>query len=930
MKKLVLIGLAVSLLFFGAYPFLRNTQFGSCVSYAFGSFREVAQDRSERFLGKVYQETARCRGGEEAVKWRSTPWVDWQRYWATGEQDSRFTGLISKLGFLSPNRRGVAGALLDMEYQRIELLQFNLFDNSGTFQEYVRGRNGTAGSAIKVWPQLRLPREHPAYVDVGGDGPQRCQGELIRFRNLTGICNDITNPLMGSTDQPFARNVPFEATFPDLANNELAANRHGDRLGLSKPDPQVISRKLFSRTQGPNNSCNEGHGLAGYAPQANCDYQKAPVLNVLAAFWIQFMTHDWFSHLEEGHNQSELMSMGCTAQHLYGAEKSLTSAEVKYLRCRPEDRIDKSYIAAEKPPVTFSHLGEPYLARAYKTTLNKVTAWWDASQIYGYNNLSLKRVKRDPRDPAKLLLEPVSTSTQKAMSYLPLLQFSDYTNPQWSGQESVAFPDNWNIGLSFFHNVFAREHNIFVDAFRQQAAATPEDDSGLRNPANSTAVIRYKDVAPDELFEVARLVVAAEIAKIHTIEWTPQLLYNEPAYLAMNANWSGLVSKHPLVETALEQVLARLAKAPSGKATAWYSAFATGPGIFGLGNNKPDVNGGVNHFGSPFNFPEEFVTVYRLHSMVPDLIEFRELRNNPNVIRYKIPVVETLRGKATQAVHRYGLADWALSMGRQRLGKLTLHNHPAFLQNLSTPRLKSATGKIDVLALDIIRDRERGVPRYNEFRRQYGLRQLTSFDDFIDPNLPKNSPERIRQQRIVGLLREVYGQHKCEDSKIITTAQLDNNGAKINDCLGHPNGSMVDNIEDVDAVVGWLAEFPRPHGFAISETQFQVFILNASRRLFSDRFFSSSFRPEFYTHLGVKWVNENGPDGIIMEKGKSNGHEIEVSPLKRVLQRTIPELKPELESVVNVFDPWARDRGDYYSLQWKPRPGVESDLAFKE
>ena len=64
-------------------------------------------------------------------------------------------------------------------------------------------------------------------------------------------------------------------------------------------------------------------------------------------------------------------------------------------------------------------------------------------------------------------------------------------------------------------------------------------------------MIAYKDVTSDELFEVARLVVAAEIAKIHTIEWTPQLLYNEPAYLAMNANWNGLVSKHPLVEAAL-------------------------------------------------------------------------------------------------------------------------------------------------------------------------------------------------------------------------------------------------------------------------------------------------------------------------------------------------------------------------------------------
>jgi hypothetical protein len=913
-----------------AYPILKKTEIGSCLAYSFGGFRQMANQRSERFLGKVYEDTARCRGGDEAVAWRRTPWIDWQRYWATGGQESRSTGFSRKLGFLSPDTRGIAGALLDMEYQRIELLEFNLFDNSGTFEEYVRGRGSIDGRALKTWPQMRLPQDHPAYKSVGGSGPQLCRGELIRFRNLTGICNDITNPLMGSTDQPFARNVPFVVTFPDLGKDQIVINRHGERLGLLKPDPQVISHKLFSRAQTPDNHCNDGHGLPGHAAVANCDYQKAPVLNVLAAFWIQFMTHDWFSHLEEGHNQPGLMAMGCTTQHSNSTGEPLTPEVVKQLRCRPEDRIDKSYIAADAPPATFTHVGKPYLTRAYKTTLNKVTAWWDASQIYGYDDLSRKRVKRDPRDPAKLLLEPVNISPQEMTRYLPLLRPSDFTNPQWSGQESVAFPDNWNIGLSFFHNVFAREHNIFVDTFRRQAAATPEDDSGLRNPANPNAAIRYKDVTADELFEVARLIIAAEIAKIHTIEWTPQLLYNEPAYLAMNANWSGLVSKHPLAEAALEQVLTGLAKSSSQKAAAWYSVFATGPGIFGLANDKPDVNGGVHHFGSPFNFPEEFVTVYRLHSMVPDLIEFRELHNDPNVIRYKIPVVETLGGRATQAMRRYGLADWALSMGRQRLGQLTLQNHPLFLQNLSIPRLKSATGKIDVAALDIIRDRERGVPRYNEFRRQYGLKQLTSFDDFIDPSLLENSPERIRQQRIVGLLRELYGQHRCDKSKSITTAQTNDDGTKINDCLGHPNGTMVDNIEDLDTVVGWLAEFVRPHGFAISETQFQVFILNASRRLFSDRFLTSSFRPAFYTYLGVKWVNENGADGIVKEKSKSNGHELEVSPLKRVLQRTIPELKSELDPVVNVFDPWARDRGEYYSLQWKPRLGAESDVAFKD
>jgi hypothetical protein len=276
-------------------------------------------------------------------------------------------------------------------------------------------------------------------------------------------------------------------------------------------------------------------------------------------------------------------------------------------------------------------------------------------------------------------------------------------------------------------------------------------------------------------------------------------------------------------------------------------------------------------------------------------------------------------------MHSRGLGNWALSMGRQRLGLLALQNHPRFLQNVKMGRLESATQQIDVAALDLIRDRERGVPRFNEFRRQYGLRQLSEFDDFVDAHAPTQD-----QKDLVKMLREIYGQHACDASKAITDAQLDANGKPIDDCLGHPNGSMVDNVEDVDTVVGWLAESTRPHGYAISETQFAVFILNASRRLFSDRFFTSSFRPEFYTTLGLDWVKNNGPGPVQMEESANNGHRQQVSPLKRVLLRAMPELAPELAHVVNAFDPWARDRGEYYSLEWKPRRGAESDEAFKD
>ena len=854
--------------------------------------------------------SASCRGGERALEARALPWVDWSSYWGAGDARSR-----GRAG-TSQSRRGVDGALLDLEYQRIELIGFNLFDTA-THETYVKGRGDLPGPLLKDWPEMRLPPGHPSYEAVGGRGPQLCRGELVRHRTITGICNDLRNPAMGATGQLFGRIVPFEATFPSLGEDERARNRHGGRLGLLTPDPQAISRRLFTRRQTRPELCRSGLGLGGDAAGSECDYEKANTLNVLGAFWIQFMTHDWFSHLEEGRNGP----------------------------------LDRAILAQDGPPPTFEHDGRRRLSRPPKTTRNTVTAWWDASQLYGYDDVSRRRVKRDPKDPARLLLVPTE---RDPAGVLPLLGPGDPMNPAWAGQEATAFPDNWNVGLSFFHNVFAREHNTFVDAFRRQAVLTPGADCGLRDPARPRRVIRYADVTPDELFEAARLVVAAEMAKIHTIEWTTQLLYDEPLHLAMNANWGGLLGgSHVEVASALKLVVTALGASPDvAKAHRLYSVFASGPGIVGLGShvsaghtlfsawapgardawdiaNPEHVNGGTNHFGSPFNFPEEFVTVYRLHPLVPDLLEYRELGPSPDVIRRKVPVVETFRGGATTHARSGGLASWALSLGRQRAGALVLGNAPHFLQDLPLPRLMTDTGRIDVTALDVLRDRERGVPRFNELRRQLGLKQLTSFDDFVDPRLAPGAPERAAQEERVRRLREVYGRHRCDASRVITDAQRSEDGSPIDDCLGHPDGSLVDNVEDVDAVVGWLAEPVRPHGFAISETQFQVFVLSASRRLFSDRFFTSSFRPEFYTTLGLRWVEDNGPDGKVLEKGRPNGHRQEVSPLKRVLLRTVPELAGELGPVVDVFDPWARDRGEYYALDWKPRPGAEGDESFR-
>src|SRR5918993_4312989 len=107
MKRTFLLCLLLALILLGAYPLIRRTQVGSCIAYAFGGLREVAQERSARFLGKVYEDSARCRGGESAVAWRDTPWIDWQGYSAAAGPENRTPGLAGKLGFFCPDKRGI-------------------------------------------------------------------------------------------------------------------------------------------------------------------------------------------------------------------------------------------------------------------------------------------------------------------------------------------------------------------------------------------------------------------------------------------------------------------------------------------------------------------------------------------------------------------------------------------------------------------------------------------------------------------------------------------------------------------------------------------------------------------------------------------------------------------------------------------------------
>ena len=72
---------------------------------------------------------------------------------------------------------------------------------------------------------------------------------------------------------------------------------------------------------------------------------------------------------------------------------------------------------------------------------------------------------------------------------------------------------------------------------------------------------------------------------------------------------------------------------------------------------------------------------------------------------------------------------------------------------------------------------------------------------------------------------------------------------------------------------------PKPKGFAFSESAFRIFLLMASRRLQSDRFFTEAYTPETYTPVGLRWIEETSMSAVIRR------HYPELSPAGNAFKR---------------------------------------------
>jgi hypothetical protein len=402
------------------------------------------------------------------------------------------------------------------------------------------------------------------------------------------------------------------------------------------------------------------------------------------------------------------------------------------------------------------------------THINTETHWWDASQLYGSNAAFQQQIRTGESGKVHLNADRLVAPDKAA-----LMQ-----DPRLSG---------WWVGLELMFTLFAMEHNSICDHLRGE----------------------YPGWSDERLFQTARLVNAAVLAKIHTVEWTPAILGHPALQIGMRANWWGLMGEQ------LHRLLGRVSNSEI------ISGIPGGP---------------KNHFGVPYALTEEFVAVYRMHPLIRDDLTFRSASNNALLAEVGFP--DTTGAASNEVADKYGMRDLLYSFGLMNPGAIVLHNYPKSLQKLTRP-----DGiVVDLASTDVLRMRELGVPRYNDFRRMLHLNAPKSFEE-LTPN------PAWREE-----IRALYN----------------------------------NDVEQVDTMVGMFAErFPK--GFGFSDTAFRIFILMASRRLNSDRFFTTDFTPEVYSPAGMKWIDDNN--------------------MRTVLLRHYPELAPSMHGVSNAFAPWYPVRG---------------------
>ena len=111
----------------------------------------------------------------------------------------------------------------------------------------------------------------------------------------------------------------------------------------------------------------------------------------------------------------------------------------------------------------------------------------------------------------------------------------------------------------------------------------------------------FFSIRSDINFFRIRLINTAQIVRIHTLEWTGAILNTDFINESLIAQWYGQVS--PRVAKILQSMNISI----------------------GANSTPTHVNNPPDYRGVPFSLTEEFVSVYRMHSLLPDTIAIRQM-----------------------------------------------------------------------------------------------------------------------------------------------------------------------------------------------------------------------------------------------------------------------------------------------------------------
>lgn len=463
--------------------------------------------------------------------------------------------------------------------------------------------------------------------------------------------------------------------------------------------------------------------------------QSTPVTNNVGAngltmAWVNFFVHDFMYHTTDYTNP---YAIPISADDPFYGSMVSSNPNTEYYMLIPN---------------TVQSTVPEDLTSPYPIYRDNTTAWFDVSQLYGRSNSETTSLRTLSGGQLRM-------GADNLLPNSPPIQYA--VHPFLTGDYRV----NFHPGLTAITTLWAREHNNIASILQAQ------------NPT-------WTD---EQLFQTARLIVCAEVIKIHSLEWTNQL------------------GQNPGDQYVTKSLV----------------------GTFGEPLSTDELI--MTHVVS-----EEFVTSYHWHSFVPPALTIR----NPHTgAAMPVPSGVTSIGDGqvdyvaqfqdTKLIRSVGIEPVLAGLAYEYTGAMRFHNLAPGLQNMqhrylldpnpepfTQPNCQAVPG-LDFAVIDIVRERERGLPRYLDFRNLVGqgnLPEILYFDD-----IAQNAQD-------AAALADLYQWQ----------------------------------LNQVDTMVGIYGEHLYPNqGFPLTfAAGFTPFVWN---RAMLDRFYHDDFTADLYTEWGMERIN---------------------------------------------------------------------------